>query len=624
MKKKLPILSMSALALMTLAGCSLSKGTLYYTVNIYSDYEGMEEDLEVLGHYNPNKATLIGYCYASANGKANVGAIATYNQSEGKHYDYRHSLRTPERGYEYIFDSFQGNYTGEEHEVIDITNITADCDLFCTYTLEKRSFSVSVKDAFGGLYGEYSDTLLYETKVGEVDALKTLLEDFPVHDETGERDPYYLTYEKAGWDVFVYDDDGKVVDLDGDVLEDQKGKTDFIPYSEGEDFATLVENYAIQGETVFQAAYDEGTKKSYTVNLSYQLRENDGFEPTSKEIFKYTDMDAATFNLPTSQSVVYGGALDETALAIPGYVIVGQGRNGVIEKYGEDTPKAGNVVDRSRVQYDCSITILYKKVDTISVRFHADVSNFDLVPANDDDHSYTLDVKAGDGVVPPDLLNTDALPNHKFVSLWSTEKFVNGVIDYPTYDITEVALTSSGTLDLYPVMLPRTITSTSGLSTLELDVGLHGYLLKEITVAGTDPIDYDDAEVTTMVLPSGFPYIGVRSFGPSETSSRIRSVKLSSMVTYLAHGEFSRANNIESVDLQNTKVTTLNAYTFKNLTKLTSVKLPSSLTKVATDQFSNCVALTDVSIYIDLTAAEVAARDFDPNWNSGFTVNYKA
>ncbi|MBO6285782.1 MAG: leucine-rich repeat protein, partial [Bacilli bacterium] len=200
----------------------------------------------------------------------------------------------------------------------------------------------------------------------------------------------------------------------------------------------------------------------------------------------------------------------------------------------------------------------------------------------------------------------------------------NGVIDYPTYDITEVALTSSGTLDLYPVMLPRTITSTSGLSTLELDVGLHGYLLKEITVAGTDPIDYDDAEVTAMVLPSGFPYIGVRSFGPSETSSRIRSVKLSSMVAYLAHGEFSRANNIESVDLQNTKVTTLNAYTFKNLTKLTSVKLPSSLTKVATDQFSNCVALTDASIYIDLTAAEVAARDFDPNWNSGFTVNYKA
>ena len=645
MKKKFTVLTLSALAMMALSGCSLSSGSLYYKIDIYSDYVGMEQDLQTLGHYRTDAAKLIGYCYATPNERANVRSILTYKDSEGKNYNYRTSSRTAPQGYQYVFNGFDGFYN--DSKKIDQSKITSDCALFTLFNLEKREFTVTVNDAFGGIHEGFSNNLLYDTKVSDVSELEHALLNFPVHDDSGQRDPYYMTYQKKGWNVYIYNDDGKVIDEEGNLIEGENPVSDFIPLGEG--FEDKVKNYVIKGETTFKAAYEEGVKKSYTVTFDYQLRETDHYDTTGKEIFTYSDMPSALVaSLPTQQVVEYGKAIDETVLALNDYEVAGQGKDGNPQYYPDGSPKEGFVIDRTRILYDCHITILFKKADKVSVYFHGDLSNFDIIPENTSDYSYRLEdtetekraVKVGDGVVAPKLINEDPASLYKPTLAWSTVKFDPDVVDYEIFDLSSIQMNEARRWDLYPIMLPKEIhyESTVGALktavTLSIDVGLGGYLITDVnqfdyTAYNLDPtnpaeevesFEFDDAGVAAMTFPLHFPYIGVRGFGAG--AAHINKLTLSDKVTYLGHGEIAGLTIVEDVNLKATKLPSLYAYTFKNLTKLKKVSLPSSLMSVGTDQFANCKVVETVEI--DLTSAEVAARDFAANWNSGYVVTYKA
>ena len=621
MKAKTTVFLTALFGLVALPSCQIKANDNYFVVTIYGDYVGMETDLEVLGHYDTNRAIKIGYCYALKDKPANLDAVRTYKKDGDQYFKVKESHRDPGHGYVYTFREYAGFY--DDGTPIDTSKITADCALFSVYDHEKADFLVSVKDAFGNPYGDFNGLLPYQTKVGDIEGLKNALTPFPDHDVKGGLDPYYMEYAPKGWNVYVYKSEdqmteeeksaGKDVVIDDHGLrdDDDKPMTAFIEY----DDVDAITNYLITNKTVFQASYAEGEKKSFTVSLSYQLRTLTSYDAYGKPIYSYGDFALAPS--VASQEVVHGEGIDESALAVPNYRIVGIGQNGVVDVYPdtEDCPEVlrGYPIMRNKIKYHCHITLLYQEEEMATLRFHADLSDMTIVPANTSDDQYTQEVLKGDGAVIPPLLNTSAMGDYRFTGNWSMTPWDVATLDYEIFYTSVIH--SAEEVDLYPIMMPKEI--TQGAYTFQFDLARNGYLLKNIDAA---ELTFDDADVLDATFPSRYPYIGVLSFG--DTQENLTSVKLGSRASYIGHGELSLLHHVTLIDLKDSGITELPSYAFKNLIHLTEVRLGSKLEKVGTDLFSHCNNLSSISI--DMTESQVAEKDFDALWHSGKTVTYKS
>lgn len=622
MRFKKPFFVCGTILFLSLAGCQIQASDNYYVVDIYSDYEGMEADMASLGHYVSSKAKKVGYCYAIKNKAANTDVIHAYKYSGDKIYEPKVSQRTAAHGYQYDFKAFAGNY--EDGTAINTANISADCALFATFSLNKVEYLVSVEDAFGVTYKGFNYPVSYDTKVSAQEDLSGALLDFPAHDVEGGRDPYYLDFAPKGWNVYEYKGEdqmstaekaaGKDVVIDEHGLrdEDDKPMTAFLPYND----ADAIKNYQITNKTTFRAAFEEGEKKSFKVTLSYQLRTLEGYSATGKPNYSYSDFAEAP--AVASQDVVHGQALNELALGVPNYRIVGNGKNGELDYYPStaDVPEVlrGAPVVRKNIKYNCAITLLYERAETATLRFHGDLDNPATVPADTEQDQYTQVIALGDGTIAPPLIGGNTLlENYRFTNLWSTKPFDAGDLNYEPYDLSNIAAT--GEVDLYPILMKREI--TQGSFKFQFDLAYAGYLLNDIEAGTTS---FDDTDVLDASFPTRYPYIGVYSFGHAR--SDLTSVKLGSRVTYIGHGELSLLVNGLTIDLEKTSITELPSYAFKNLVHTTSIRLPASLKTVGIGMFDHCLALTD--IYIDMTAEEVAAKGFPEDWNCGIHVTYKS
>ena len=570
----------------SLAGCSLSPGN-YYTVNIYSDYEGMEEDL-ASGGYKASKATLMGVAYALKNQAANVDSPKA-TSADG---DYTASTRTAPHGYAYKFDKLVGQY--QDGTAVNLKEITSNCDVFATFTQDPKDYRICVESAFGDYI--FNEFLTFGSKFSDSESLVKALSTAPVHnygadpaDASTWRDVYHLDYSFDKWEAKVYDEDDKL--------------TDAFEFGPDYDFSTLT----ISDKTTIAPVYAE-SEKTYRVDVSYQLmeREDDGL---GNLIPVYKDLPGQEGE---AISVLYGQKL--TPKDIAGYQFLSAGKNGQYERYAySDTlplplrelyqddegqyQYRGNVIDINYIAYDCAITLVYEAEPVIhEVTFHID-------PADEDSVIAKL-INDGRSVLPPDVIN---LPSGKAFHAWGRK--VGS--DYAVYDLSEV----HEDIDLYPILVDVEVTNANSF-TFRYDHDLMGYVLIN---APDGCLSVNEALLST-VFDFDLDLVGVFSFGVGK--STITSITLPKTVFDLEHGVFADLYQVTSIDLSKTEIISLPSGAFRDLANLTEVRLPSTLLVVGNDLFANCPSMSD--IYIDLTVSEVGERDFAAHWNSGITVIYKS
>ncbi len=664
MKRHLSLFGMSAALMLGVAGCAMaSSPDQYFVVQIYGDYEGMEADA-AKGYYDKSKATNIGYCYVAKEqkdpsgvtyGKFNIGGIRarTYSGSSGTQaYDYRSSLRTVENWYQhYVFNKFAGFYaTGN---AIDLSKITADCDLFANFDLVNYQYSTSVRDPYNDLYMEAAEFAAYGTKIADIPSVKEALLNFPAsHDYKADpddpstwRDPYYCTYTNDDWYLYAYGENDKLIEQ-GEFDRNGKPITMRIDASSPEKTLEAINNLTVMGRMVFTPGFIEDYK-NYTVSISYQTRTLIDFDTeTGEAYFEYHAFEppknTSGKDLPTSLSVRYGSSIfkedPEPAKGfglfdIPNYRLTLDGKDGEIDRYDISDPLApaqikqiwyddegqrheiGAMVKRKEIWYDCSITLVYEDSFQYEVRFHGDPNDSSIV-------TETQLVNRGDGANPLTKLKDGApAPAGKaFVTGQWTE--TEGSLN--TADLSII----DHDMDLYPVYVPDQIESPTSHFIFEFDNYYCGYTLisvpdNQATVAVAD---------FTAPFPEEFPFRAVRSFG--NHADKIVHLALPMNVLFIDHGAFSSLTNVEDIDLSAAQIDNLPSYSFKNLMHLGYIHLPATLNNVGSRQFDHCTELLKAPapggkrVEIDLTEAEVAARiesgAFYSDWHSGAHVTYKA
>ena len=604
MKKKLGIFVTALLGLGMLAGCQNST-KLYYTINVYSDYTGMEEYYASHGYYayEGTDSIKIGYCYALPEGEAKTGGINVYDYS-GKTYDYRKAVRTAPNGYHYEFDKLVGFYSKDKNKPIDLKKITGDCVVFSTFKLVPNKCNVTVKDAFADAM--YSGIANFDSKGSdEANAdLKAALLDFPVYDRAADpadpttwRAPYYNVYTPKDWKVTI-------TDSDNTKHTENIGRTE-----------EAINAYVIKGNSSFEPTYDVTLKQFHVHVDDIQLR-TPKLSASGDIEYDYETW-AGGSAMPRDLDVDYGTSIREiTEFTGMGFSLVAEGKNGVRTTYakGEGFPRdlidprtqAPMHVDINFIRYDCSITLVYEKMAT-----HYTVTFNDTVGVD------PVTVIEGAAVTAPGPSKVNAPVDQTYTGLWKK----NGSTEI--YDLDAIY----ETVALDPVCVPTTVVyqkdPSSPTITYTYEYSIKGYAVTSIDVAGTDPIAITkDMFKPAEDFPAYAPYLGLDAFG--EDRVLIKSLELPAATTYITHGALTRLDVVESIDLTATALEAVDGLAFENLPRLQAVRLPGTLKEVKGKLFPNCTSLT--TVYLDMTVAqyEEVSASFASDWNCGHTVTYKA
>ena len=621
MKKNLGLLLLASITLSGLAGCSLT-GENYYTIDVYSDYVGMESDLASHGYYtvdlsNPSAMAAVGlkkvgYCYAVKGKDAKIGGI----QLVDPEFDGKTSTRTPAEGHKFVFNSFAGYYGA--NKPIDLNAISANCAVFATFTDELKDYAVNVRDAYANdlfsgriLYGKSAADLTAEGK-GE---LETALRSNPVHDPDADpddystwRDPHYVDYAFEGWRISVAGE------------KTTAGWTYDSASNRSHIDATVDEAVAfpLQEQTRFDARYLE-SDKNYEVFLSYQIRT---FNSVTGE-YEYTYPVSVA-----SQTIPYGHPVDVDAFGMAGYTCVGEGKNGVPTRYGDDLNiepgqiKAklpamlvelysggyrGAIVNRAKIEFGCDLTLIFvENAPVYTLSFHPDCADPSAVSP--------VEIHEGDQVKAPAVTN---VPVGKTFVEWGVKDEFDNLVPA---DLTAI----QASCELFPILVDTVLADAKMTYTFDKD--RKGYLLTSVDSLATSVLA-SDFDLT--MFPANYPLVGLASLAGASNDAKLTIFELpaDNEITWFSHGLFaaSRLSEVTKIDLSASKLLSLHAYAFRNLARVAEINLPGTLYEVGTSLFLNCSSLTVVSI--DLTKEEIAQRAFDANWYNGVdesVINYKA
>ncbi len=631
MRKNIGFALAACLLFSGLAGCSMT-GSNYYTIDIYSDYIGMEEDLKANGRYTVDLSSSsamaavglkkVGYCYAVKGKDAKIGGMTLADSS----FNGKTSTRKAAEGHKYVFEQFAGYYS--DGKAIDLTSIQSNCALFATFSDTLLDYVVTVRDPFDEIWFNqrvtYGETASEMKVLDDGASLANLLSAGLEHDPLADKDDYstwrdahYYNYTFTYWKFTV---DGHKTDTTYEWVYD-------IDKSRSSTMLTKEQavSYPFKEATNITPFYEK-SYKSYDVNIAYQVRSYDEVN------------DKYVYTSPVSlgkQTIVYGSPIDFAALGLTGYTCVGEGLNGGNPtRYGDDMDIAegklraklpgplcelysggyrGVVVDRNNIRFGASVNLIYAKDPAkYELTFH---NNYDDATA-----TTKLTVEEGQEFSAPAMSGT--LPSGKAFADWAVKDADDNLVPIDLSSIEK-------SCELFPLLVDASLAGDNGNLTFAFSPDLKGYMVSQVH---KDATAVAAADFTCASMPSLYPLRGIESFdGPSgETSQKLTSIVLpdDNEIYWLSHGLFTslRLSEVTKIDISNSQALELASYAFHNLPRVAEINLPGTLYSVGANLFQNCSSLTKVSI--GLTASEVAARiaakGFDANWAGGYsgTITY--
>lgn len=148
---------------------------------------------------------------------------------------------------------------------------------------------------------------------------------------------------------------------------------------------------------------------------------------------------------------------------------------------------------------------------------------------------------------------------------------------------------------------------TKGTDIIINDTALEGIPFTAIS----EKAFFNDKQLTSLSLPSSVERVDSLAF---EGASNLKTITFSDSGKGLKKIDslaFKDCSSLESVDLSNAEITEIPVRAFENCTSLKSIKLPSTVTKIADNAFAGCSNLKEIKGLEQCKISELSATAFN-------------
>ena len=126
---------------------------------------------------------------------------------------------------------------------------------------------------------------------------------------------------------------------------------------------------------------------------------------------------------------------------------------------------------------------------------------------------------------------------------------------------------------------------------------------------------YNNAMVTSLTVKNPIERIAYRAFCNASNLKNVTFYNKGEGIDFIDTLAFSDCRSLESIDLSNSSITEIPENAFSNCTSLKTVKLPSTVTKIADDAFADCKKLEEIQGLSNCKISEIGTDAFAGCYN---------
>lgn len=190
--------------------------------------------------------------------------------------------------------------------------------------------------------------------------------------------------------------------------------------------------------------------------------------------------------------------------------------------------------------------------------------------------------------------------NNAYFRLIYDKNVTDGSIDYDTWDL----------IDKWGLIL-QTVDDT-----YETDISVNNTELEGIPIVGIgENALYNDTKINSLSLPSSIERIKSGAFWKASNLKNVTFADKGKGLKTIGMYAFADCSSLESIDLSNSSITEIPENAFSNCTSLKTVKLPSTVTKIADDAFADCKKLEEIQGLSNCKISEIGKDAFAGCYN---------
>lgn len=190
--------------------------------------------------------------------------------------------------------------------------------------------------------------------------------------------------------------------------------------------------------------------------------------------------------------------------------------------------------------------------------------------------------------------------NNAYFRLIYDKNVTDGSIDYDTWDL----------IDKWGLVL-QTVDDT-----YETDISVDNTELEGIPIVeiGENAL-YNDTKINSLSLPSSIERVKSGAFWKASNLKNVTFADKGKGLKTIGMYAFADCSSLESIDLSNSSITEIPENAFSNCTSLKTVKLPSTVTKIADDAFADCKKLEEIQGLSNCKISEIGKDAFAGCYN---------
>ena len=190
--------------------------------------------------------------------------------------------------------------------------------------------------------------------------------------------------------------------------------------------------------------------------------------------------------------------------------------------------------------------------------------------------------------------------NNAYFRLIYDKNVTDGSIDYDTWDL----------IDKWGLVL-QTVDDT-----YETDISVDNTELEGIPIVGIgENALYNDTKINSLSLPSSIERVKSGAFWKASKLKNVTFADKGKGLKTIGMYAFADCSSLESIDLSNSSITEIPENAFSNCTSLKTVKLPSTVTKIADDAFADCKKLEEIQGLSNCKISEIGKDAFAGCYN---------